>query len=141
VTSVDVLVVGRNTFEKVLSLGAWSYGKMPVIVLSSNDLEIPLELPATVTYSKESPEELCSRLSSEGVESIYVDGSWVIQSFLNAGFISDFIITVIPVIIGRGISLFGDVSRDIELKHVSTQSYEFGFVQNRYSVLYCDSTG
>ena len=58
-----------------------------------------------------------------------------IQRFLAAGLITDLTITTIPVILGRGIPLFGRLDRDIALKHVSTTSYEFGFVQSTYDVL------
>ena len=62
--SVDILVMGRNTFEKVLSFGQWPYGNKPVIVLSRNRIEIPESLPETVTWSSESPSELSYRLVS-----------------------------------------------------------------------------
>jgi len=132
-SSVDVLVMGRNTFEKVLSFGGWPYEKK-VIVLSSNNLEIPENLKKRVYSSAETPEELCNRLAADGIKRIYVDGGSVIQSFLAGGLITDITITVIPVLIGSGISLFGNTVKDIELEHISTKSYEFGFVQNKYVV-------
>lgn len=132
--AVDVLVMGRNTFEKVLSFGQWPYGDKPVIVLSSNRIEIPDNLPETVSWSSESPAELTDRLVSEGVARIYVDGGVTIQRFLEAGLIKDITITSIPVILGNGIPLFSNVSSDISLKHMETNAYDFGFVQSTYVV-------
>ena len=132
--SVDVLIMGRKTYEKVLSFGEWPYGSKPVIVLSSNIIEIPDELTQTVSYSSESPKELYDRFSKEGAKRLYIDGGNTIQRFLAEGLINDITITVIPVILGSGISLFGDVKKDISLKHVATKSYEFGFVQSTYEV-------
>jgi hypothetical protein len=57
-----------------------------------------------------------------------------IQRFLSEGLIKDLTITVIPVILGRGKSLFGEVKHDIALKHISTKAYDFGFVQSTYKV-------
>ena len=132
--SVDALVMGRNTFEKVLSFGQWPYGSKPVIVLSSRSLEIPDNLKNTVQHSSETPEELYQRLSKKGLKRLYIDGGITIQRFLVAGLINDITITVIPVIIGKGKSLFGSLDKDIELKHIVAKAYEFGFVQLTYEV-------
>ena len=42
IATVDVIVIGRNTFETVLGFGGWPYGKMPVVVLSTRLLIFPL---------------------------------------------------------------------------------------------------
>lgn len=99
--SVDALVMGRNTFEKVLSFGQWVYGEKKVVVLSRNPLEMPENLREWVVHSAETPELLFERLSGEGHKRIYVDGGITIQRFLRAGLINDICITVIPVILGR----------------------------------------
>ena len=46
----------------------------------------------------------------------------------------DITITVIPVILGRGIPLFGKVGDDISLRHIATKTFDFGFVQSTYKV-------
>lgn len=132
-SSIDLLVMGRNSYEKVLSFGGWPYEK-PVIVLSSRNLKIPEALKNQVYLSAETPEELCSRLANEGVKRIYVDGGAVIQSFLTADLITDLTITTIPILIGSGISLFGNIKNDIELERICTKTYDFGFVQNKYVI-------
>jgi dihydrofolate reductase len=131
---IDVLVMGRNTFEQVLSFDAWPYGDRRVVVLSSKPLHLPAHLPATVSPSKEKPTELVRRLSSEGVKHLYVDGGITIQRFLSADLIDDMTITVIPVILGKGRPLFGPLEQDIPLTLVATKAYEFGFVQLKYLV-------
>jgi dihydrofolate reductase len=132
--TIDVLVMGRKTYEKVLSFGMWPYGDTPVIVLSSNKIEIPNDLVQSVSCSSESPKDLCERLSNERAKRIYVDGGATIQHFLAEGLINDITITVIPVILGSGIPLFADAGKDISLKHVTTKTYDFGFVQLTYEV-------
>lgn len=133
--SVDYLVMGRNTFEKVLSFGQWPYGEKPVIVLSRNEVKIPDSLPKSVYWSSESPKTLSGRLVREGSKKIYVDGGNTIQRFLVDGLVKDITITSIPVILGRGIPLFGKLKNDIQLEHISTKSYGFGFVQSTYEVI------
>jgi dihydrofolate reductase len=132
--SADALVMGRKTFEQVLSFGEWAYGDKPLIVLSSNQVEIPENLSQTVSCSCETPKELTDRLAKTGAKRLYVDGGNTIQRFLAEGFVKDLTITAIPVVLGRGIPLFGDLERDIALKHISTKTYDFGFVQSTYEV-------
>ena len=132
--SVDCLVMGRNTYEKVLSFGQWPYGEKPVIVLSRNEVKIPDSLPKSVSWSSESPKALSDRLLREGVKRVYVDGGNTIQRFLAEELVKDITITVIPVFIGSGIPLFGKLEKDIQLKHVSTTTFDFGFVQSTYEV-------
>ena len=51
-----------------------------------------------------------------------------------AGLLSQFTITVLPVLLGTGRPFFGSLESDVALTHVSTKAYDFGFVQNRYRV-------
>jgi dihydrofolate reductase len=132
--SVDTLIMGRKTYEQVMSFGQWPYGQTPVIVLSRNSISFPPSLPDAVTHSSESPRDLYERLSGEGVEHIYVDGGITIQGFLSEGLVDEITVTVIPVILGAGIPYYGSQERDIRLTHVRTTAYDFGFVQTTYSV-------
>lgn len=134
IESIDVLVMGRKTFEKVLSFGKWPYGRKQVVILSSKRTDIPDGLAQTVSYSSESPRELCARLLEAGAKRIYVDGGITIQRFLAESLIDDLTITIVPVILGGGIRLFGDLQKDVPLKHVATKTYECGFVQLTYEV-------
>ena len=111
--SVDALVMGRKTFEKVLSFGEWPYGNTAVTVLSRNPISFANSLPDAVKHSSEDPKTLCNRLANEGVKHIYVDGGITIQRFLSEGLVDEILITVIPVLLGEGIPLFGSLSQDI----------------------------
>ena len=131
--TVDILIMDRNTYEKVLTFGPWPYEK-PVIVLSRNPIDIPTEL-TTVTHSSKTPQALHTRLSAEGAKRLYIDGGITIQRFLASGLITDLTITLILVILGEGIPLFSPQRQDISLTHTKTISYPFGFVQLKYKTL------
>ncbi len=133
--SVDVLVMGRNTYEKVLSFGVkWPYDK-PVVVLSSGPVTIAEDISGSVESKSCSPAELVEELSERGAKHLYIDGGKTIQRFLDAGLIQQIIIAKIPVLIGSGIPLFGPLEKDIKLKHIETQSFANGIVQSKYEVL------
>lgn len=131
--SVDVLVMGRNTFDLVRTFDPWPYGDKRVVVLSSQTVEIPSEWGKTVSHSSAAPDVLLKKLESEGFRHAYIDGGITIQRFLRAGLIDEITVTLIPVILGEGRPLFGPLDKDIKLKLVRTRAYEFGFVQVTYS--------
>ncbi len=134
IASIDALVMGRYTFEKVLSFGKWPY-KGPVIVLSTRSIEIPKRLSQVQQFSG-SPAEIVDQLAGKGYNHLYVDGGKTIQGFLRAGFIQKLTITRIPVLIGEGIPLFGRVEKDVRLEHLSTKTYQNGFVKSRYRIIH-----
>lgn len=131
--TVDALVIGRNTFETVLTFDGWPYGEKPVFVLSTRPLA-PAPVGAVVQRMSGDPVEIASQLAARGIRHIYVDGGITIQRFLQAGLIQRLIITRVPVLIGAGIPLFGTVPRDIVLTHVGTRQYASGLVQSEYEV-------
>ena len=132
--SIDVVILGRKTYEQVMSFDEWPYDRTPVVVLSRNPISFPPGVPVTVTHSSEPPRGLLERLSKEGAERVYVDGGITIQGFLSEGLIDEITVTVIPIILGDGIPLLGPIGQDISLKHVRTTAFDFGFVQTTYSV-------
>ena len=134
--SVDVLVMGRNTYEKVLSFGEWPYGSKRVIVLSSRNLKVPVALKDTVEVKNSTPSELVESLAAKGVQHLYVDGGKTVQGFLHAGLIDEVIISRIPILIGQGIPLFGQVVGDVRLRHEATRSFDSGIVQSSYTILH-----
>jgi dihydrofolate reductase len=131
--TVDALVIGRKTFEKVLTFDTWPYDVKPVFVLSSRTLA-PAPLGAMMERMSGAPAEIVSQLAARGFRHVYVDGGITIQRFLRAGLIQRLIITRVPVLIGSGIPLFGVTQRDIPLKHIATRQYASGLVQSEYEV-------
>jgi dihydrofolate reductase len=132
--SVDVIVIGRKTFEVVLAFGKWFYGKKPVVVLSSRALDFSSIKGGVVEQMSGEPSQIVTQLKARGFKHAYIDGGITIQRFLAAGLIDRLVITRVPVLIGAGIPLFGPVPRDIRLRHVATRCYKGGLVQSEYEV-------
>ena len=133
---VDGLIMGSNSFRKVLSFEPWPYEK-PVVVMSQRltPAEVPEALGDRVRLSREQPAALMASLAQEGWRRAYVDGGQVIQSFLRAGLIEDMILTVVPVLIGEGLRLFGPLDQDQSLKLLASKSFPSGLVRNHYQVV------
>jgi dihydrofolate reductase len=133
--SIDAIIMGRNSFEKVLSFDGWHYDK-PVLVLSSSLKSVPEAVSDKAEILNGSPEEVLSKLASKGLHHFYIDGGKTIQNFLNAGLIDEMIITKIPVLLGEGIPLFGPLEKDLQLKLIGSESFDNGFVQLTYKPQY-----
>lgn len=134
IASIDALVIGRKTFETVLSFGTWPYGDKRVVVLSSRPVDFSAVRGGVVEQMAGPPAEIISRLAATGAHHLYVDGGITIQGFLRAGLIQRLVITRVPVLIGEGVPLFGPLPRDLRLRHVATRHFPSGLVQSEYHV-------
>ena len=132
--SVDGLVMGRGSFETVAGFeGEWPYSK-PVIVASRtlSQSDVPSELVRRVEISALEPVALMEKLGNDGWSRVYVDGGRLVQSFIHLGLVDSIILTRVPVLIGSGISLFGELEGDIDLELLECKSFASGMVQSHY---------
>ena len=125
------MVIGRGTYEKVLSFPVWPYEKK-VFVLSTSLKQIPGALNEKAILIAMKPAALLNYLSDKGFSNIYVDGGKVIQSFLREDLIEELIITRVPELIGTGIPLFDHLDKDLRFEHISTNIYSDGLVKSQY---------
>jgi dihydrofolate reductase len=133
-SSVDAIVMGRGTYETCLTFGEWPYRTKRTIVLSSGPMAVREDLRTKVEASSLSPRALADHLEATGAHSAYVDGGKTIQSFLREDLIDELTITTVPVLIGAGRPLFGDLDADVHLELVSARGFASGLVQRRYRV-------
>ena len=131
-SSIDGVVMGRVTFETVLSFGVeWPYSK-PVFVLSRTLGKIPEELIGRVEIIQGTPEEITTMLTKRGYVNLYIDGGKTIQNFLNDDMIDEMIITRLPILLGGGIPLFGELPVHQIFSHISTDVYLDELVCSHY---------
>ena len=137
IAGIDAIVMGRKTFEKVVTFDKWYYGNKRVVVLSHEPLDLSLSQTrgGHVEQMAGSPGEIISALGTSGGKHLYVDGGWTIQQFLRAGLINRLIISRLPVLIGEGIPLFGSLPHDVRLLHIRTRTYPGGMVQSEYETI------
>jgi dihydrofolate reductase len=128
--TVDTVVLGRKTYEKVLTFGFWPYQGKQVEVLSTT---LPADIDERVIVHR-TLDGLVETLNDRGAKRIYADGGRIVQTFLRAGLLNELTITTVPVLIGQGIPLFGALDTDIALTHNATRTLNAGFVQSDYTI-------
>lgn len=136
IANIDALVMGSGSFRTVLSFNTWPY-QLPVYVMSTSltHKDVPEDLRDKVFIVNSSPKELMHILYEKGLKKIYVDGGQIVQSFIQNKLVDEITITLIPILIGKGKRLFGDVEKDIDLELLHSKSFKIGFVQNHYKVI------
>ncbi len=135
IKDIDAIVMGRRTYEIGLSFDPWPYTGMPIMVLSHHPIRRPKSAPdAEVESMAGEPATIVATLAKRGLRRLYVDGGETIQGFLRAGLVDEITVSRLPVLIGRGIPLFGPVPHDVKLRHLRSRTFRGGMVQNTYAV-------
>lgn len=132
-SAIDALVMGRNTFEKVLSFGIWPYDK-PVFVASNSLPTLASELMGKAFLLRGTPQEMVAGINQQGFSNLYIDGGQMIQSFLRVSLIDELIVTTVPTLLGGGIPLFGSLQQAVQLELISSEVLLNQLVKTRYKV-------
>jgi dihydrofolate reductase len=128
--SVDALVVGRKTYDTALGFDTWPYAGKRCIVFTRR----PVDARRNEEVFAGEPKALVERLARDGVRRVYVDGGDVIRQFLESRLIDDLTLSVIPVMLGSGIRLFGGGEPEGGLVLEEARSFASGLAQLRYRV-------
>ena len=132
--SIDAIIMGRNTFEIVLSFGEWPYIK-PVFVLSNTLQAIPENLKDKAEILTGSPASIIKEMNSRKYFNLYIDGGKTIQEFLKHDLIDELIITRIPILLGEGIPLFDLLTKEQKYEHIKTDIFNNSLVKSHYKRL------
>ncbi len=132
ISRIDAIVIGRGTFEKVLSFPSWPYDKK-VFVLSNSLKQLPHSVQETAVLLSKKPRELFEYLSRNDLSTIYIDGGKVIQEFLKEDLVDELIISKVPVLIGSGIPLFAELENDRLFQHIRTEVQSNELVRSYYA--------
>lgn len=129
---IDAMVMGRNTLDMVLSFGIdWPYSK-PVFVLSNTMASVPGGYEDKVFLVKGRLKKVLEQIHAKGFMNLYIDGGVTIQNFLKEDLIDEMIITTIPVLLGGGSPLFGNIESPLDFKCVKTETFLDAIVQNHF---------
>ena len=132
IQSVDAIVMGRTTFETVCSFDMdWPY-TLPVFVLSNKLDSVPADLKNKVVLVSGPLSEILDQIHKKGYTRLYIDGGVTVQNFLKEDLIDELIITTIPILLGGGIPLFGELPKEMEFEHVESVLFLDALVQDSY---------
>jgi dihydrofolate reductase len=131
-SNIDTLIIGRKTYDYVvneISSSHYNDGHQDVYVITRSDRP---SLGKTTFYSGDLS-ELVQRLKSEKGKNIYCDGgAEIVNELLKHDLIDEFIISVIPILVGKGTRLFNDNRPEQLLEFISAKSFETGLTQLHY---------
>ncbi len=128
---VGALLLGRRTYDVVAGFdGPWPYGDRPVLVATHRELQSSV---ATLRPVQGAIAELVheAREAAAGLD-VYADGGDVLRQVLDAGLLDEVVVTVIPVILGRGVPLFAGVRARHTLELVRSVTLPRGMMQLTY---------
>jgi dihydrofolate reductase len=128
---VDALLLGSGTYEFALKLGQWPSADKPSWVFTKRSLRI---LHPSITLTADSPTEVVKNLAKRGFHRAWLmGGGKLAASFHAEGLISEYIISVFPVLLGSGIPLLAPHScREDTLALVTAKPFKSGIVQLTY---------
>ena len=130
VKAIDCYVMGSRTYEHALELG-WPYGDTPCIVVTGRQLK-PAK-PSVEFYSGDL-RELAQRKLAQRFQNIWLVGGAVLsRHFLELGLVNEIRLTLAPVLLGDGLRLFGDLTREMRWNLKNLTAYKNGFVEVHYT--------
>ena len=130
INTVDAVIVGRKTYDKVLSMGFdFPHADKDAYIITRT----PRPTIGNVKFYSGDLKELVYQLKSQKGKNIFCDGgAEIANELLREDLIDELIISVIPILLGDGIRLFKDGRPEKALELVSVNSFEKGLVQVRY---------
>ncbi len=131
-SSVDALVMGRNTYDMVCSFGTWPYGDKAVWVCTNGTIT-PIE---GVNLQKEtSPRAVVEAAKKKGKSHLWlVGGGKLASSFIENSLLANITLSQMPIILGEGIKLFSSMQDFTMLKLKACRNHPLGFAQIEYEI-------
>src|SRR5262249_25664324 len=134
--TIDCYVMGSRTYETALRFEAqglrWSYGDKPTFVLTTRVL--PRARDSVEFYSGDLAQFVNGRLRPTFRTIWFVGGGVVAGECLRLGLADEIYYSILPILIGDGVSFFEKLDRDIALHLAGVKAYKSGMVELRYEV-------
>jgi dihydrofolate reductase len=134
--TIDCYVMGSRTYETALDFDVkglgWAYGDKPTFVLTHRTLR---QARSTVEFYAGDLGPLVNEGLRQRFRSIwFVGGGEVCASCLRLGLADEVRYSILPIVIGDGVSFFQGLDRDVALHLLEATAYKSGMVALRYEV-------
>jgi dihydrofolate reductase len=128
--SIDSMIMGSTTYEQVLGFGDWPYREKPCWVMSRRPLQAA---PSEIIITDFSPPEVLAEIEARGFERAWlVGGGSLAGAFRAQSLIDEYLITILPTVLGDGIPIFVDDGPSERLHLVETHPIANGAVMLHY---------
>ena len=129
--TIDTVIMGKKTYNQVLTFGAYPYKDKKSYVFTRNNDQTRDDNTEFVSDVDKLVKDI---ISNSGKNIWLVGGAEIISSFVNHGFVDKIILSIIPVVLGKGIPLFKNMQKETKLELIKTTSYD-NLVELQYKVL------
>jgi dihydrofolate reductase len=134
--TIDCYVMGSRTYETALRFEAqgfgWAYGDKPTFVLTSRALP---KTRKTVEFHSGDLARFVNEQLRPGFRSIWFAGGGMLSAeCLRLGLADELRYSILPILIGEGISFFEKLDKDVALHLMEVKAYKSGMVALRYEV-------
>lgn len=136
--SIDTIFVGRKTYEQSLTFEEYPYKGKKVYVFTHNAKKQKDKYTSDIEYIDRDIPEFVRGLIQQPVSNRDIwllGGGEIVSLFLNADLVHEIILSIHPIILGKGIPLFNKIKKLVKLRLVKSSQFESGLVQLHYRVL------
>jgi len=119
--TVDTVIMGRKTYAQVLTFGKYPYQDKKSYVFTRH---VDSKKDENVEFVFETEKFVKELVSSSGKDIWLVGGAEIVSYFLNHSFVDEIILSVVPVVLGKGIPLFKNIKKDTQLELIKTVEYD-----------------
>ena len=134
--TIDCYVMGSRTYETAMNFEAkgfgWAYGNKPTFVLTHR--ELPRVRDTVEFHSGDLAQFVNGRLRHEFGSIWFVGGGVLSAECVRLGLADEIRYSMVPILIGDGISFFETLARDVPLHLAEVKAYKTGMVELRYEV-------
>jgi dihydrofolate reductase len=132
--SVDTVLLGRKTYEQVLTFGEYPYEGVKSYVFTKNPL---FQAENNVELVTEDIKKFIDNLRQADGKNIWlVGGSQLTYDFMNHNLVDELILSIHPIVLGEGIPLFANQTNSHSLRLTNCQTYSSSLVQLSYDVVH-----
>ena len=131
IKSVDTVIMGKTTYDQVLTFGDYPYKDKKSYVFTRND-DYPKDENTEFVHDVD---KLVKDINSNSGTNIWlIGGAEMISTFLNLELVDEIILSIIPVVLSKGIPLFKNMQKEIKFELIKTTDYD-ALVELHYKVL------
>lgn len=128
--TIDTVILGRRTYDWVMEkINEFPHKDKQTFVISRT----PKEPEGSIQFYTGDLRSLLASLRQQDGKHIFIDGgAMLVNALLQEDLIDEIILSIVPVLLGDGIRLFGDGRPEQRFELLSSVSFESGLVQLHY---------